>query len=132
MQKEELTMRVNDQQVTFNVLDVMNSPNEVEDCSLISIVDFSVTERLNNCHSKKEINTVTFEELEDKDPEAANIAWLGEKQPVRHDKQFESLDLSNKEIKPYVPSIESPPVLELKLLASHLKYVYLVTLIYSL
>ena len=47
------------------------------------------------------------------------------KQPVRHDRLFESLDLSNREVKPYVPSIESPPILELKLLHLHLKYVYL-------
>ena len=44
---------------------------------------------------------------------------------MRGDRHFESLDLSNKEVKPFVLSIESPPVLELKLLPSHLKYVYL-------
>ena len=45
--------------------------------------------------------------------------------PFRTDKEIESLDLPNKEVKPYIPSIESPPVLELKSLPSHLKYVYL-------
>ena len=50
---------------------------------------------------------------------------LGEKQPVRIDKHFESLGLSNKEVKPYVPSIESRSVLELKFLPPHLMYVYL-------
>ena len=43
---------------------------------------------------------------------------------MRTNKQFKSLDLSNREIKPYVPSIESLLVLELKLLPLHLKYVY--------
>ena len=42
-----------------------------------------------------------------------------------NNKYFESLDLSNREIKPFVSSIESPPVFELKLLPSHLKYIYL-------
>ena len=44
---------------------------------------------------------------------------------MRTSKHFESLDLSNREIKPFVPSTESLLVLELKLLSSHLKYVYL-------
>ena len=69
-------MRVNDQQVTFNILDAMNSPNEVEDCNFISVVDFVVVEILHNCNSKEEINVVTFKELDD---EAANMAWLREK-----------------------------------------------------
>ena len=85
----------------------MKSPDEVEDCNFISVVDFAVTERLNNCCSKEEINTVTFDEFEDEDPEAVNVTWLREKQPVRADKHFESLNLSNREVKPSVPSIES-------------------------
>ena len=59
VQKGELTMRVNDLQVTFNVLDVMKSPDEVVGCNLISVVDFAVTERLNSCCSKKEIKVVS-------------------------------------------------------------------------
>ena len=58
-------MRVNDQHVTFNVLDAMKSSDEIEDCNFISVVDFVVKERLHNCCSKKEINVVTFEELDD-------------------------------------------------------------------
>ena len=59
------------------------------------------------------------------DVAATQIAWLGERQSLRHDKHFESLDLSNREVKPTVSSIESPPILELKLLPSYLKYVFL-------
>ena len=33
VKKKELTMRVNDQQVTFNVLDAMKSHDEIEDCN---------------------------------------------------------------------------------------------------
>ena len=105
-------MRVNDQQVTFNVWDAMKCPNEVEECNLISIV-----ERLNSCCSKEEIKAITFEELEEEDATIGHIAWLGEKQLVRHDRPFESLDLSNREVKPYILYIESHPILELKLLS---------------
>ena len=44
---------------------------------------------------------------------------------MRADKHFKSLELSNREVKPSIPSIESPHVLELILLPSHLKYAYL-------
>ncbi|KAH9696077.1 hypothetical protein KPL71_023031 [Citrus sinensis] len=74
VQKGELTMRVNDQQVTFNVLDAMKNLDEVEDCNFISVVDFTVAERLNNCYSKNEINAVTFKEFKDEDPEITNVA----------------------------------------------------------
>lgn len=100
-------MRVNNQQVILNALDVMKSPNEVEDCNLISVMDFAVIERLNNYCSKEEIKAATFEELKEEDAVTTHIAWLGEKQLVRHDRYFEPLDLSNKEVKLHVPSIES-------------------------
>ena len=117
-------MRVNDQ-VTFSILDAMKNLDEVEDCNPINVVDVVVIEKLNSCCSKKKINATTFEELKEEDVATVYIAWLGEKQPARHDKPFESLDFSNNEVKPFVPSIKSPPILELKLLSSHLKYIYL-------
>ena len=94
VQKGELTMRVNDQHVTFNVLDAMKSPDEIEDCNFISVVDFVVAERLHSCCSKEEINAVTFEELDDEDHGAANIAWSGEKQPFRIDEQIQQRGLT--------------------------------------
>ncbi|XP_052299243.1 uncharacterized protein LOC127902982 [Citrus sinensis] len=94
VQKGELTMRVNDQQVTFNVLDAMKSPDEIEDCNFISAVDFVVAERLHSCCSKEEINAVTIEELDDKDHGAANIAWSGEKQPFRINEQIQQRELT--------------------------------------
>ena len=75
-------MRVHDQQVTFNVWDAIKCPNEVEECNLISVVDFVVMERLNSCYSKEEIKAVTFEELDEEDATIGHIAWLGEKKPV--------------------------------------------------
>ena len=69
-------MRVNDQQVTFNVLDTMKSLDEVEDCNFIIVVDFVVAKILHSCCNKKEINAVTFKELDDEDRRAAKIAWL--------------------------------------------------------
>ncbi|KAH9734989.1 hypothetical protein KPL71_017588 [Citrus sinensis] len=49
VKKEELTMRVNDQQVTFNALEAMKSPDGTEDCNFMSVVDLAVAERINRC-----------------------------------------------------------------------------------
>ena len=54
-----------------------------------------------------------------------DISLLGERQHLRADKHFKSLDLLNREVKPYIHSIESLLALELKFLPSHLKYIYL-------
>ncbi|KAH9751853.1 hypothetical protein KPL71_014470 [Citrus sinensis] len=52
VQKGELTMRVNDQQVTFNILEAMKNPDEAEDCNFLSVVDFVVVDRIDRCYSK--------------------------------------------------------------------------------
>ncbi|KAK9183016.1 hypothetical protein WN944_026165 [Citrus x changshan-huyou] len=125
VQKGELTMRVNDQQVTFNVLEAMKNPDEVEDCNFLSVVDFVVADRIDRCCSNEINKVTTFEDLEEEDVAANQIDWMEEKQSDRHNKFIEHLNLSDKEVKTTLPSIESPPSLELKLLPSHLKYVYL-------
>ena len=61
--KGELTMQVNDHQVTFNVLNVMTSPDEVEDCNLISVVDLVVIEKLNRCCNKEETRLLPLKNL---------------------------------------------------------------------
>lgn len=52
VQKGELTIKVNDQQVTFNMLDAMKNPDEIKDYYSISVVDIAVTKRLNSCSKK--------------------------------------------------------------------------------
>ena len=61
------------QQVTFNVLHAMKSPDDIKDCNFISVVDFAVVERLNSCCSNEEIKAITFKELKDKDLEKTNM-----------------------------------------------------------
>ena len=94
VQKRELTMRVNDQQVTFNVLDAMKNPDDIEDCNFISVVDFVVVERLHSYCNKEEINAVTIEEFDDEDHGVANIAWPWEKQPFKIDEQIQQRELT--------------------------------------
>ncbi|KAH9801672.1 hypothetical protein KPL71_001111 [Citrus sinensis] len=125
VQKGELTMRVNDQQVTFNVLEAMKNPDELEDCNFLSVVDFVVADRIDKCCSNEINKVITFEDLEEEDVAANQIDRTKEKQPDRHNRFIEHLNLSDREVKITLPSIESPLSLELKLLPSHLKYVYL-------
>ena len=58
-------MRVNDQQVTFNVLKVMKIPDEADDCNFFSVVDLVVADRINRCCSKEVIKAATFESFEE-------------------------------------------------------------------
>lgn len=50
---------------------------------------------------------------------------MGKRQSNKYSRFIEPLNLSYRKVKTTLPSIESPPTLELKLLPSHLKYAYL-------
>ena len=117
-------MRVNDQQVTFNVLEAIKNLDELEDCNFLSVVDFVVVDKIDRCCSN-EINKVTTFEGFEEDVAANQIDWMEGKQSDRHNRFVKHLNLSNREVKTSLPSIESPHSLELKLLPSHLKYVHL-------
>ncbi|KAL5570008.1 hypothetical protein UlMin_026583 [Ulmus minor] len=45
----ELTMRVQDEHVTFNVFQSMKFPSDMEECSVISLADSLVAEQLERC-----------------------------------------------------------------------------------
>ena len=73
VQKGELTMRVNDQQVTFNVLEAMKNPDEAEDCNFLSVVDLAVADRINRCCSNVVNEVATFKCFEEEDVAANQI-----------------------------------------------------------
>ncbi|KAH9763726.1 hypothetical protein KPL70_001262 [Citrus sinensis] len=87
VQKGELTMRMNDQQVTFNVLEAMRSPDEVEDCNFLSVVDFIIADRMDRCCSNEINKVTTFEDVEEEDVAANQIDWMEEKQFDRHNRK---------------------------------------------
>ena len=103
----------------------MKNLDEAQDCNFLSVVDFVVADRVNKCCSNDVIKVATFESFEEEDVVANQIEWMGERQSNRHSRFVEHLNLSDREVKKTLPSIESPPNLELKLLPSHLKYAYL-------
>ena len=64
---------MNDQQVTFNVLEAMKNPDEVEDYNFLSVVDFVVADRIDKCCSNEINKVITFEDLEEEDVAANQI-----------------------------------------------------------
>ena len=69
-------MRVNDQQVTFNVLEAMKNPDKLEDCNFLSVMDFIVADRIDRCCSNEIIKVTTFESFEEEDVAANQIDWM--------------------------------------------------------
>ncbi|KAL5550171.1 hypothetical protein UlMin_000347 [Ulmus minor] len=116
----ELTMRVQDEKVTFNVFQAMKFPNEVEECSALSLVDSLVSERFAECCSSP-MQLAMGENSDSEEQAEVECSWAETKQRI----QVEPLDMSSREFKLPKSSIEEPPTLELKPLPSHLRYAYL-------
>ncbi|XP_060974600.1 uncharacterized protein LOC133039700 [Cannabis sativa] len=60
----QLTMRVNDQKVTFNVFNAMRFLDEIEECSRLSVIDSIVAEKFHKEVWKDERLISSLEELE--------------------------------------------------------------------
>ncbi|KAL4340421.1 hypothetical protein GQ457_08G032480 [Hibiscus cannabinus] len=118
-EKGDLTIRVNDQNVTLNIFKSLKQPDDPEECQAISAVKKLNFEEEDVDKILAEASKIEEAEFEDDEPQKVN--WIVN-QPGMN---FESLDLSNTDFKPNEPSIEQPPVLELKPLTEQLKYVYL-------
>ncbi|KAL5578344.1 hypothetical protein UlMin_020043 [Ulmus minor] len=125
VQKGDLTMRVQDEHVTFNVFQSIKFPSDMEECSAISLADSLVAEQLERCYEDSLQSTMLDDSnLEDEIEE--EWAWIETKQGVGKQKmQFGSLDMSSREFKLPKFSVDESPALELKPLSSHLRYDYL-------
>ncbi|KAL5542934.1 hypothetical protein UlMin_010644 [Ulmus minor] len=113
-------MRVQDEKVTFNVFQAMKFPNEVEECSALSLVDSLVSENFEeSCGSSMQLAVCENSNLTERAEE--ECSWTEIKQRI----QAEPLDMSSQEFKLPKSSVEEPPTLELKPLPPHLRYAYL-------
>ncbi|KAL5562560.1 hypothetical protein UlMin_032307 [Ulmus minor] len=103
----------------------MKFPNEVEECSTLSLVDSLVSKKFEECCSNSmQLAVCDNSNLEDKAEE--ECAWMETKQDIiRQIVQVESLDMSSRKFKLPKSSVEEPPTLELKPLPPHLRYAYL-------
>ena len=127
VQKGELTMRVQDEQVTFNVFSAMKFSNDEESC--FSVSTFTGGDDLPlmlEQHSTDPLELSLREAGDESNEEIAECVKELNALPTyrRPFQQFESFEMPVKS-KASKPSIEEPPELELKQLPTHLKYAFL-------
>ncbi|XP_070009790.1 uncharacterized protein [Nicotiana sylvestris] len=122
----ELKMRLNDEEVIFNVQQSMMRPNEYANCSLVEAVDVILQED-NVTLTAKDPLEACLTNLEEMDGEglAEWVMALEGQGFWKREPQFESLKLEKRVTPPAKPSVEEPPKLELKPLPTYLRYVFL-------
>ncbi|XP_012458202.1 uncharacterized protein LOC105778996 [Gossypium raimondii] len=120
--KGELTMRLNDEHITFSVFESIQCKDK-EECHAIDVLDDLIEEEFNDQStmvSEEFVVKSNDEFLDNCDSmvEANNIE-------LKHGWQIESLGLANRTTLIFKPSIDKAPTLELKPLVTHVKYVFL-------
>ncbi|XP_070057770.1 uncharacterized protein [Nicotiana tomentosiformis] len=122
----ELKMRLNDEEITFNVQKSMRRPSEFANCSLIEVVDVILEEEDETLNAKDPLAAclMNLEEMDGGDL-AEWVLSLEERGYWKRELEFEPLHLEERKTPPAKPSIEELPQLELKPLPSHLRYAFL-------
>ena len=120
VQRGELKLRVQEEEVKFNVFEAVRHPAENDTCFMADIVKAIVSSQ-SGLTDPLETSLVenASENLSDEAEEY--VKWMDSFEHNRR-KYFESL---GEGAKPPIPSIEQPPKMEQKPLPSHLKYAYL-------
>ncbi|XP_070055058.1 uncharacterized protein [Nicotiana tomentosiformis] len=122
----ELKMRLNDEEITFNVHKSMRRPTEFANCSLIEVVDVILEEEDETLNAKDPLAAclTNLEEVNGEDLAEWVLALEGQGFWKR-ELEIESLHLEERKTPPAKPSIEKPPQLELKPLPPHIRYAFL-------
>ncbi|XP_070032763.1 uncharacterized protein [Nicotiana tomentosiformis] len=121
----ELKMRLNDEEITFNVQKSMRRPSEFANYSLIEAVDVILEEEVETLNAKDPLSAclMNLDEVNREDLAEWVLALEGQGFWKR-ELEFEPLHLEEKKIPPAKPSIEEPPKLELKPLPPHLRVAF--------
>ncbi|XP_060962021.1 uncharacterized protein LOC115722590 [Cannabis sativa] len=117
VQKGELKLRVQGDEVVFNVLKAMTYPTASDNCFAIDVVDQLVETKT---HIEDPLNlTLVQEEVVEQDGKEANeyAMWLDSYGPLNR-RYYEELGVIPTKS---APSTEKPPQLELKVLPDHLR-----------
>ena len=120
VQRGELKLRVQEEEVKFNVFEAVRHPAESDTCFMADIVEVIVSSQSGLTDP---LETSLVENASENLSEEAEeyVKWMDSFGHNRR-KYFESL---SEGAKPPVPSIEQPPKMEQKPLPCHLKYAYL-------
>ena len=120
VQRGELKLRVQEEEVKFNVFEAVRHPAESDTCFMADIVEAIVSSQSGLIDPLE--TSLVENEPENLSKEAEEyVNWMDSFGHNRR-KYFESL---GEGVKMPVPSIEQPPKMEQKSLPSHLKYAYL-------
>ncbi|XP_070014357.1 uncharacterized protein [Nicotiana sylvestris] len=127
MEAGELTFRVGDEKVIFHVCKSMRQPNSTKVCSFVDLVTEVIVDdpsAMINVEDHLEAVLLNLDVNEDEGwVECVNsLHGIG---CYSYEPHKLSLDLENRKTPPTKPSIEEPPILELKPLPSHRMYEFL-------
>ncbi|XP_062114123.1 uncharacterized protein LOC133825156 [Humulus lupulus] len=104
VQKGELTMRVQEENVTFNVFKAVRFPDEVEECSVVLVVDSLASREFETNNVDDPLERLLFDSHNDEDEEEY-LAWVeANSQGLRTRGRYDSLELSSREFKAPKPS----------------------------
>ncbi|GMI63451.1 hypothetical protein HRI_000014400 [Hibiscus trionum] len=133
VERGELIMRVNDQEIKLNVLQAMKHADAGEECKTITAITFDqpcirsgchdikighcLGSHLEDCHDSTDNSSSSESDTEDQE----EVNWIGN-HPV---KLFEPLNYTSDNQIIHKPSTVEPSVLDLKPLPGQLKYAFL-------
>ena len=119
VQKGELKLRVQDDEIRFSVFNAVRHPTESDACFMIKAVEAIVPSQSDLTDPLEASLVQNTEELSEEVKEY--VKWMDSFQPNRR-KYYELL---GENTQTSVPSIERPPQLKQKPLPCHLRYAYL-------
>lgn len=125
VQKGELTMRVQNKEVTFNVFKAMRAPNDnLDECFRIDTINCSTEVEFFNSHTEDTLEATLLAEANRNDEEFRECVSIPDSIPhfSKFVTTYEALDMPDKSKVRTKTSIEEPPQLKLKPLLEHLKY----------
>ncbi|XP_075098008.1 uncharacterized protein LOC142175322 [Nicotiana tabacum] len=122
----ELKMRLNNEEIIFNVQQSMRRPTEFANCSLVEAMDV-ILHKENETLNVRDPLEACLMNLEDADGEelAEWVMSLEGQGFWKREPQFEPLHLEERATPIAKPSIEEPPQLDLNPLPTHLRYAFL-------
>ncbi|XP_019265541.1 PREDICTED: uncharacterized protein LOC109243104 [Nicotiana attenuata] len=121
----KLKMKLNNEEIIFNVQQSMRRPSEFANCSLVEAVDVILQEEDEtiNVRDPLEAYLMNLEHVDGEELAEWVMALEGQGFWAR-EPQFEPLDLEERTTPPAKPLIEEPPHMDLKPLPAHLKYAF--------
>ncbi|GKV37326.1 hypothetical protein SLEP1_g45366 [Rubroshorea leprosula] len=126
VQQGKLMLRVENEQVTFNVFDAMKYPSDIDSCFMMETIDETINEMLQEvCPDLLEACVVHSKDITTENEDIREYAFHLEACPPFLNSKEPSIQDFRANMPRLKPSLEEPPKLELKPLPVHLKYAYL-------